>query len=136
MDKKLITVTAGIIHYNGKILVAQRRHDKSLGNLWEFPGGKIEPGETCEQTLAREIREEFSIDIKVGEYLFEHTYEYPDFTLKMYVYAADWDGNGKIEICDHEQYRFVHTDEMDSLEFAAADYPVINFLKQHPAVAA
>ena len=127
MDKNLVTVTAGVIEYQGKILIAQRRKDKSLGGLWEFPGGKIEAGETCPQTLKREIKEEFDIDIVVGDYIWEHTYEYPTFTLKMYVYGASWDGSGEIHICDHEQYRFVSLEEMKDFEFGGADIPVIEF---------
>ena len=83
MDKKHITVCAGVIDYQGKILIAQRRRDKSLGGLWEFPGGKIEAGETHEQTLVREIREEFDIDIQVGKFLTKITHEYADFILTM-----------------------------------------------------
>ena len=129
-ERKLVTVTAGVIYHDNKILIAQRRKDKSLGGFWEFPGGKIEAGETCEQTLAREIKEEFNIDIQVGKYLFEHTYSYENFDLKMYVYEANWDGKGTIKICDHEQYAFVSVSEMDAYSFAGADYPVIDFLKK------
>ncbi len=128
MTRKLVTVTAGVIEYQGKILIAKRRQDKSLGGLWEFPGGKIEDGETCSQTLKREIKEEFDICIQVGDYLMEHTYAYPDFDLKMYVYRASWNGEGKIHICDHDDYRFVSISEMKDFTFAGADYPVIDFL--------
>ncbi len=131
MDKKHVTVCAGVIDYQGKILIAQRRRDKSLGGLWEFPGGKIEPGETHEQTLAREIREEFDIDIQVGKFLTEITHEYPNFILTMYVYKASWDGSGTIHICDHEEYRFVNLNEIDGFEMPAADEPVLAFLKEH-----
>ena len=130
-EKKTVTVTAGVIYTKDGILIAQRRKDKSLGGLWEFPGGKLEAGETSAQTLAREIKEEFDISIDVGDYLFEHTYEYDTFNLKMYVHEASWDGNGEIKICDHEQYAFVSLNQMDDYEFAGADYPVIDFLKNH-----
>ena len=131
MDKKKITVCAGVIFNQGKILIAQRRLDKSFGGLWEFPGGKIEPGETPDETLKREIKEEFDIDIQVGRYLMETEHEYPDFCLKMYVYQADWDGNGEIRICDHEQYRFVELDKIEKCEIPAADVPVLDFIKEH-----
>lgn len=130
MERRLVTVTAGVIEYQGKILVAERRKDKSLGGFWEFPGGKIEAGETCEQTLKREIKEEFDIEIEVGPYLMEHTFAYPDFDLKMYVYQASWNGEGKIKICDHETYAFVTLEQMEQYPFAGADIPVIAFLKQ------
>ena len=131
MDKKHITVCAGVIDYQGKILIAQRRRDKSLGGFWEFPGGKIEAGETHEQTLVREIYEEFDINIQVGKFLTKITHEYPDFILTMYVYKASWDGNGTIRICDHEEYRFVKLEEIDGFEMPAADEPVLTFLKEH-----
>jgi 8-oxo-dGTP diphosphatase len=131
MDKKKVTVCAGVIFYQGKILIAQRRKDKSLGGLWEFPGGKIEAGETHEQTLTREIKEEFDIDIQVGKYLMETEHEYADFCLKMYVYQGQWDGKGEIRICDHEQYRFVLLDEIEQFEMPGADVPVLNFIKEY-----
>ena len=130
MDKKLITVTAGIIYYQGKILIAQRRKDKSLGGFWEFPGGKIEQGESCEQTLKREIKEEFDISVNVGKYLMEILHEYPDFMLKMYVYEANWDGKGEIRICDHEQYKFVTKEELPNYEFPGADVELLEQLQK------
>lgn len=131
MEKRLVTVTAGIIHHDGKILIAERRKDKSLGGLWEFPGGKIEQGETCEQTLKREIKEEFDISVEVGDYITEILHEYPDFWLKMYVYDAKWNGNGEIHICDHEQYKFVTPAEFKNYEFPAADVDLLEFLQTH-----
>ena len=129
MERKFITVVAGVIYYKDKILIAERRKDKVLGGLWEFPGGKIESDETCEQALFREIKEEFNITIQVGRRLMEYTYSYPDFDLKMYVCQAIWNGNGKIKICDHEQYAFVDVKDMEKYEFSAADIAVIEFLK-------
>lgn len=131
MDKKHIFVCAGVINYQGKILIAQRRRDKSLGGLWEFPGGKIESGETHEQTLNREIHEEFDIDIQVGKFLTEITHEYPTFILTMYVYQATWNGLGVIHICDHEEYRFVELNDISQFKMPAADIPVLDFLKAH-----
>ncbi len=126
---KLITVTAGVIVFEHRILIAQRRHDKTLGLLWEFPGGKIEAGETPQECLKREIKEEFSIDISVCDFIMEHTHHYEDFDLHMYVYKATWDGQGTIQICDHEQYKWVNIDELDHYQFAGADLPVVQRLK-------
>ena len=120
-----ITVTAGIIQHDGKILIAQRKKSKSLGGYWEFPGGKIEPGETCSACLAREIKEEFDISIDVGDFLMETDYAYDFGDLKMYVYRALWNGQGDIHICDHEAYRWVRLDELKNFNFAPADVPVV-----------
>ncbi|MBO5997991.1 MAG: (deoxy)nucleoside triphosphate pyrophosphohydrolase [Alphaproteobacteria bacterium] len=129
MERKFITVVAGVIYCKDKILIAQRRKDKSLGGFWEFPGGKLEPGETCEQALSREIKEEFDINIQVGKRLMEYEFSYPTFDMKMYVCQAVWNGNGTIKICDHEQYAFVTIDEMGKYDFSGADIPIIEFLK-------
>lgn len=129
MERKLIVVVAGVIYYNGKILIAQRRKDKTLGGFWEFPGGKIEFGETCEQALFREIKEEFDINIHVGKHLMEYIYSYPNFDIKMHVCQADWNGKGKIKICDHEQYDFVDVADMKKYEFSGADLAIVDFLK-------
>ena len=102
MERKLVVVAAGVIYYKGKILIAQRRKDKSLGGMWEFPGGKIEAGETCEQALIREIKEEFDIN---------------------------WNGKSKIRICDHERYEFVDTADMGKYEFSGADLAIVDFLE-------
>ena len=131
MKRKFIKVTAGIIYYKDKILIAQRRKDKSFGGFWEFPGGKVEAGETCQQTLAREIKEEFDINIQVGKQVMEYNFSYPDFDLKMYVCQALWNGKGKIKICDHEQYVFADVADMNKYEFSEADIEIVEFLKTH-----
>ena len=130
---KTIRVVAAItkaINENGEtIIFATQRGYGDFKGGWEFPGGKIEAGETHEQTLKREIKEEFDIDIQVGKYLMETEHEYADFCLKMYVYQAEWDGKGKIRICDHEQYRFVLPDEIEQFEMPGADLPVLDFIR-------
>ena len=87
MNRKSVEVSAALIFRDGKLLVTQRNHGAHLGGLWEFPGGKREAGETSEQCLVREIREELGVEISVGE-LFEeisHTYPEKSVHLKFFV---------------------------------------------------
>ncbi len=128
---KTVTVSAGLIAHNGRFLIAQRRKDKSLGGFWEFPGGKIEPGETCEECLKREIKEEFDINIDVGAFISTLTHDYDSFQLNMSLYHASWDGQGTIRICDHEQYAWVTLDEMKQYEWAGADIPFVEMLTKN-----
>ena len=128
---KTVTVTAGLIAHNGRFLIAQRRKDKSLGGFWEFPGGKIEPGETCEQCLKREIKEEFDISIDVQDFIGDLTHNYDTFQLHMSLYNASWNGQGTIRICDHEQYAWVTLQEMSQYDWAGADIPFVEMLTKN-----
>ena len=75
---KRVEVSAGLVFHDGRLLLAQRRPDSHLGGLWEFPGGKREPGETFEACLVRELREELAIETEVGELIEEVSHDYPD----------------------------------------------------------
>jgi mutator protein MutT len=75
---KRIEVSAGLVFHDGRLLIAQRKPDAHLGGLWEFPGGKREPGETFEACLVRELKEELAITIEVGELIEEISHDYPD----------------------------------------------------------
>lgn len=122
-------VTAGIICFNGKILIAQRIRTKKPALLWEFPGGKIEPGETLQTCLKREIKEEFELDIEVGDYFMTSAfdYEFGSFKLEVFFATAATDEIGKLD--SHEDYRWVETSELDNFEFSPADIPIIEKLK-------
>jgi mutator protein MutT len=80
---KVIDVAAGLVFRNGKLLITQRRPGDHLGGLWEFPGGKVEPGETFEHCLVRELREELGIEVSVGEQIEEITHSYPEKTVRL-----------------------------------------------------
>ena len=105
-------------------MIAQRNLQKSQGGLWEFPGGKIESGETGEEALIREIREEFNAEIKVGELITEVEHHYPEKDVKLYFYRAELVGK-KLEVLEHEAIAWISKEEKDKYQFAGADAEAI-----------
>ncbi len=81
-----ITVVAAVIHHDGKVLLTRRFHDAHLGGLWEFPGGKIEEGESKEAALIREIREELGVRIKVGSLILDERFDYGDRAVHLHFF--------------------------------------------------
>ncbi|HZW67579.1 MAG TPA: (deoxy)nucleoside triphosphate pyrophosphohydrolase [Pseudogracilibacillus sp.] len=125
--KKNIYVVGAVIVKNGKIFCAQRGRDKSLAEMWEFPGGKIEEGETPEEALKREILEEMKCEIEVGKKL-EHTvYEY-DFGIVHLTTYYSRIISGKPVLTEHIQAKWLEANELHSLEWAPADIPAIDKL--------
>ena len=86
----IIDVAAALVFRKGKLLITQRHAKAHLGGLWEFPGGKREPGETFEQCLVRELREELGIEVAVGELVESLTHEYPEKTVHLRFYRCRW----------------------------------------------
>lgn len=127
---KVVEVVAGIIypnHTDDKFLIAQRNLKKSQGGLWEFPGGKVETGETYQEALKREIKEEFHADISVGDYVGEIMHHYPEKDIKLLFYKAYLEGN-EFELTEHEDYRWIHKEEKDQFTFAGADVGIFQML--------
>ena len=116
----MIEVVAGIIYKNNKFIIAQRNLNKSQGGLWEFPGGKVEKYESYERALIREIKEELNADIEVNEYIGESIYQYPEKDIKLIFYKAKLLSD-RIELLEHESYKWITKDEKDKYEFAGAD---------------
>lgn len=130
MDKKnhtLIEVTAGILSNNGRILIAQRKDSGKFPKKWEFPGGKIEPGETPEECLEREMGEELNIDVTVNQYLGESIYKYDGGSVKLLAYRITWI-SGDFSIKDHQAIAWVKIDELTDYDFAPADMPFVEKL--------
>ena len=120
----MITVTAAIIEKNGLILAARKREGLHLAGCWEFPGGKLERGETPEECLRRELKEEFSVCCKIGPFLGEAIYSYDDRVIRLLGYHATHTG-GSFKLTDHDKIRWLSGDELDTLEWAPADIVVI-----------
>ena len=125
---KTIQVVAAVIERDGRIFATQRGYG-AFKDGWEFPGGKIEPGETPEAALAREIREELDTEIAVGQKLAQVEYDYPDFHLSMGCYLCE-SLSGRLTLLEHESARWLTPDELDSVEWLPADLSVIELLKK------
>lgn len=121
-------VTAAILIKDGLILIAKRKNNDKLANKWEFPGGKIEPGETAEECLKREIQEEFKINIRVGAFFGESIYHYPHAEIQLLAYWTYWE-SGNIESTAHDEYKWISIGELDNYDFAPADIPFVMTLK-------
>lgn len=122
----MIEVVAGVIYKENKFLIAQRNLKKSQGGFWEFPGGKVEKGETYQDALKREIKEEFDADIEVGEYIGETMHHYPEKDIKLVFYKAELISK-EIKLLEHEDCRWITKKEKDNFEFSGADKAVFEF---------
>lgn len=125
---KNIHVSAAIIMKDNKIFVTQRGYGE-FKDWWEFPGGKIEEGETPEECLKREIKEELKADINIDKYLCTIEYDYPNFHLKMECFICSLI-DGHLELVEAEDAKFITNDQLDSIDFLPADLLVVKELKK------
>lgn len=125
---KQIEVVAAIIRKEDKIFATQRGYG-DFKDWWEFPGGKMEVGETPEEALVREIREELSAEISVDEFLCTVEYDYPAFHLKMHCYLCSLLTEA-LHLNEHEAAKWLSKDELDSVKWLPADLEVIKALKE------
>jgi len=125
----MIEVTAAILNNNGRLLIAQRKSTSRLPNKWEFPGGKVESGETPEDCLKREMEEEFGIDVSVGEYLGESIYHYAHGSIRLIAYRTVWNSK-EIEVKAHKAIKWVKIGELQDYDFAPADIPFVEKLRR------
>jgi 8-oxo-dGTP diphosphatase len=122
--KKHLHVTCAIIEREGLILAAQRSASMSLPLKWEFPGGKIDYGESPEECLRREIVEEMGIQVSVGKSLSATTHNYPTFSVTLHPFVCSIE-SGEIVLHEHAAIVWLPPEELHSLDWADADLPVI-----------
>lgn len=125
---KEIKVVAAIIQKENKILATKRGYGEFI-NMWEFPGGKIESGETKEQALVREIKEELNIEINVDKFAIDIEYQYPNFYLFMSCFMCSIK-EGSIELLEHNDGKWITKEELNTLNWLPADIDAVNYLKE------
>lgn len=126
---KQIKVVAAIIQKENKILATKRGYGEFI-NMWEFPGGKIEPGETKKQALVREIKEELNIEINVDKFALDIEYQYPNFYLFMSCFMCSIK-EGSIELLEHNDGKWITKEELNTLNWLPADIDAVNYLKEN-----
>lgn len=126
---KNIEVVAGIIK-DGDMIFATQRGYGEFKDGWEFPGGKMEPGETPQQALARELKEELAIDVNVGNFLCTVDYDYPTFHLTMHCFYCSVIG-GELTLLEHEAAKWLKTTELHSVNWLPADIEVVAALERN-----
>jgi 8-oxo-dGTP diphosphatase len=126
-EKRVRTVTAAVIERDGKVLVARRKPELVAGGLWEFPGGKLEAGETPERGLARELAEELGVPARVGEHLCTVPFSGEIASFELVVFRTELLGED-LRLTDHDEVRWLAPGDMDEAEFSKPDRPVVRLL--------
>lgn len=125
----MINVTAAIIIDSGKVFIARRKTTARMPGVWEFPGGKIEAGETPEQCLRRELREEFDIEVEVGDHLGTSVHHYEFGTIALMAYRTRVTG-GEFKLNDHEEVAWATAEDLEGVVFAPADLPFVEMIRK------
>ena len=126
---KAVEVVAALIWRGDRFLACQRPAHKARGLLWEFVGGKVEPGESKEEALVRECREELGVTVRVGEVFTELTHVYPDLTVHLTLFHAAIP-EGEPQKLEHNDLRWITVGEMDDYPFCPADETILQKLRE------
>ena len=122
-------VVAALIWDGDKFMICQRPASKARGLLWEFVGGKVEPGETKRQALVRECREELEITVAVGKKFTEVTHEYPDVSIRLTLFSCTI-AEGTPKLLEHNDLKWITRDEIPQYEFCPADTQILNQIRE------
>lgn len=123
-------VVAALIWDGDRFMICQRPAHKARGLLWEFVGGKVEPGETKQAALVRECREELDVEVSVGEVFMEVVHEYPDLTVHLTLFHAAI-GSGTPKRLEHNDIQWITTGEIPKYDFCPADEVILERLKEY-----
>ena len=126
---KITEVVAALIWNGDRFMICQRPAHKARGLLWEFVGGKVEAGETGEQALIRECREEIAVELSVGDVFMEVLHEYPDLTVHLVLYLASAPA-GEPQKLEHHDLRWIAPTEIDGYDFCPADMEILDLIRQ------
>lgn len=128
-NRKITDVVAALIWQGDKFLVCQRPAHKARGLLWEFVGGKLETGESRQQALVRECREELAVEIAVGDVFMEVLHEYPDLLVRLTLFHAVIVA-GTPKMLEHNDLRWITVDQIPALDFCPADVDILKKLQR------
>lgn len=126
----MIAVVAAILEKENQVLIARRKAGKHLAGYWEFPGGKIEINETAEDCLKREIKEEFSVEIEVNNYIGESIFEYPEKRIKLIAFSGKII-EGEIILREHDLVEWIDIKDIALFKMAPADIPLVELYKNN-----
>jgi 8-oxo-dGTP diphosphatase len=127
---KTINVVAGVIKKDGKFLIARRAKHKHMGGFWEYAGGKVEEGESDEESLQRELHEEFGISVQVKQHLLNSFFRYEKVNVNLKAYLVEH-LSGEFILKDHDAICWITPEEFKDYEFAPADVPFNEYIIQH-----
>ena len=130
--RNITEVVAALIWDGDKFLACQRPAHKTRGLLWEFVGGKVEPGETKEQALIRECREELAVELKVSDVFMQVLHEYPDMTVNLTLFHAEI-ASGVPQMIEHNDIRWLHPKEIPQYDFCPADKDILKRIMEQYA---
>ena len=125
----MVEVVAALIWDNDKFMICQRPAHKARALLWEFVGGKVEPGETKEQALIRECQEELDVTLSVGDIFMEVVHEYPDITVHLTLFNATI-VEGVPQKLEHNDIKWIAVSEIDNYDFCPADTKILEMIKK------
>lgn len=128
-ERKTVRVVAAVIRRGDRIFATQRGYG-DFKDGWEFPGGKVEPGETPEAAIVREIKEELGADIRVTGFLTTVEHDYPKFHLSMDCFWAELADGTEMTLLEHEAAKWLTMDEIDSVDWLPADVRVVEAIKR------